>query len=110
MRGLVRIQSPVDELKLNSGKGHQKVRQMGRTWATRRKRRKWKRILVLYILSFLTCLKVVCGWTENKKRGRIKKLDYKQTNKSTGTTSTAEWQRECNTRQGDKESTSEEKV
>jgi len=43
-------------------------------------------ILVLYILSFSRLL-VVGG---RIKKGRIKKLDYKQTNKSMGTTLTAE--------------------
>lgn len=45
----------------------------------------------------LRYLEVVGGRWENKKRGKIKKLDYKQTNKSTGTTWTAEWQRGCST-------------
>jgi len=63
-------------------------------------------VLVLYILVFLVRLKLVMNG--EIKKGRIEKLDYKQTNKSTGTTSIAEWQRGCDTRQEDKESTSEE--
>lgn len=49
------------------------------------------------------------GEKANKTEETVK-LDYKQTNKSTGTTSIAEWQRGCNTRQEDKESTSEKRV